>query len=46
LDIITPEQLLEITGSLSVSAASGFSVFFQGNAAHLLLGMGTETLAS
>ena len=46
LDIITPEQLLQITGSLSVSAGSVTCVFFQGNAAHLLLGMRTETLAS
>ena len=33
LDIITPEQLLQITGSLSVSAGSVTCVFFQGNAA-------------
>jgi len=45
-DTITPEQLLEITRSLSVSAGHGACVFFQGNEVHLLLGMGKETLAS
>lgn len=43
---ITPEQLLEITRSLNVSAGSVTCMLFQGNEAHLLLGMGTETLAS
>jgi len=46
LDIITPEQLLEITRRLSVSAGSGACVFFQDNQAHLLQCVGTETLAS
>jgi hypothetical protein len=37
---ITPEQLLEITRSLSVSAGFGACAFFQGNKAHPLPGIG------
>ena len=43
---ITPEQLLEITGSLSVSAGSGACAFFQGNKAHPLPGIGKGKAAS
>ena len=46
LDIITPEQLLEITRSLSVSAGSGTCAFLQGNKAHPLHVIGKGKAAS
>ena len=43
---ITPEQLLEITRSLSVSAGSGACAFFQGNKDHPVPGIGNVKAAS
>jgi hypothetical protein len=43
---ITPEQLLEITRSLSVSAGSGDCAFFQGDKAHPLHVIGKGKAAS
>ena len=43
---ITPEQLLEITRSLSVSAGSGACAFFQGNKAHPVPGIGKGKAAA
>ena len=43
---ITPEQLLEITRSLNVSAGFRACAFFQGNKAHPLPGIGKGKAAS
>ncbi len=43
---ITPEQLLEITRSLSVSAGSGACAFFQGDKAHPVPGIGKGKAAA
>jgi hypothetical protein len=45
-DITTPEQLLEVTRSLSVSAGSAACAFFQGNEATLLRVIGKGKAAS
>ncbi len=43
---ITPEQILEITRSLSVSAGSGACAFFQGDKAHPVPGIGKGKAAA